>query len=389
MRVLFVDPEFGGKECVEEGPELSGEYRMFTQVSSAEEALERCLDGSFDVVVAAHRLPGQSGTELLRTLKHVAPAAIRFLMIDEDEVTHFRSLVSDAQQIMLKPLRAAPFNRQLERALALRAVVRDPMILKFLGDADSLPPLPRIFRMICQTLNDPSSSLSKISEVIAEDIVLSSKVLKLANSALFGLQEPAGNIEQAVVRLGLITISSLVFCQEMVDSVAGHKEEEQFAEELNRHSIEVALLATKIAQAWNAPQQLVDQLFFCGIVHDLGKFLFATHAKDAWQRVQQEVDHNIESDVEIERMIFGSSHCELAAYLLAVWGLPDNQVEAILYHHKPSALLGSDSESMLVRILHLAENLCETHLHGAWLDWEYLYDIGMNEDDILSLMALA
>jgi HD-like signal output (HDOD) protein len=389
MRVLFVDPEFGGKECVEEGPELTGEKRMFTEVSSAEEALELCLDGSFDVVVAANRLPSESGIELLRTLKHVAPAAIRFLMIDQDEVTHFRSLVSDAQQIMLKPLRAASFNHQLERALALRSVVRDPMILKFLGDADSLPPLPRIFGMICQTLHDPASSLSKIAEVIAGDIVLSSKVLRLANSALFGLQEPAGNIEQAVVRLGLITISSLVFCQEMVDSVAGLKEVEQFAEELNRHSIEVALLATKIAQAWDAPQQVVDQLFFCGIVHDLGKFLFATHAKDAWKRVQQEVDHNIESDVEIERMVFGSSHCELAAYLLAVWGFSDDQVEAVLYHHKPSDLQGSDSDSLLVRILHLAENLCETHLHGAWLDWEYLYDLGMNEDDLLSLMALA
>jgi HD-like signal output (HDOD) protein len=352
---------------------------------SVEEALQLSQTELFDIVVSAYLLSDGSGPELFEQLSRMVPGTIRFLMIDEVEKSMFRSMVGGAQQILTKPLDRATFLSQVDRALSLLSIVNDPSLIKLLGKAEALPPLPRVFEVVSRKLRDPSISLGEIGEHISEDIVLSSKILKLANSALFSLREPAQNIGRAVSLLGSGMVSSLVFSQGLEGTFKGSPESERFLEELNRHSIECASLVTKILTLWNAPRSLIEKAFFCGVAHDIGKMVLSKFAPVEWGQILSLIEETGCLDVEAERGVVGISHCEIAAYLLALWGFPNDQVMAIALHHEPSRL--KDREKGLVCALHLAESICEPEHHGLY-DWDYLQACGVDPQELETIQEL-
>lgn len=377
-RILFV-----GAVAEIPGLKLPRTEWKCSQTLSAEKALELCVDHSYDLVVTSNRLPKLDGTELLRTIKHIAPSAIRMLVIEPDEVEAFRTLVCDAQQILVKPLVRKRFVEKLKNALALRSVINDPTILKVLGDADALPPLPRIFGLVCEKLGDDETALSEVAAIISEDIVLSSRVLKLANSALFSPREPIGDIGHAVAMLGGVAVSALVFAYGVTDSFKRGAVTDGFAEQLHRHSVECAVRASNILLARGGNLWQADQVFFCGIAHNLGKLVLASLLPMRWKKIQDEIATGNHGALEAERMLAGASHCELAAYLMAVWGFPLNMVEAVAYHHEPSRAPNRPSE--LLCALHLADNLCENNPFEVQLDWQGLAKAGISKGDFAEL----
>jgi HD-like signal output (HDOD) protein len=359
-------------------PEENGWELLFA--SSATEVMEKHLETPIDIIVSVNQLKDCTGSELFESLRDSAPEIIRLLLIDEAEKRAMRSPVSSAQQILLKPLALPPFIKQINRSLALRAVVHDPAILAFLGDANTLPPLPRVFQQLTQKLNDPNSSLTDIGEMIAQDIVLSSKILQLANSALFSLRVPAQNVTHAVSLLGSSAVSSLVFSQSVFNSFKGSAATEAFFEELNRHSIECATLTAKILHHWGAGREIIDKSLFCGIAHDLGKLVLARYAPEKWTAVQQEYMRTGRPDIELEREIIGVSHTDLTAYLLTVWGFSNDQILAIVFHHEPSRV--QESEFGLLCALHIAENCCLKPGEKPHFDETYLNDCRITPEEL-------
>jgi HD-like signal output (HDOD) protein/CheY-like chemotaxis protein len=385
-RLMLVEPDIDVQKMI--AGVLGPEERNWALVctASAEEALALSEAEPFDLVVAAERLPERSGSELLASIKKTSPSTIRFLLVDETEKAALRAMVGEAQQVLLKPLELSSFIQQVNRALSLRPVINDPAILALLGHADSIPPLPRIFQAVSNKLKDPNASMIEVAEIISGDIVLSSKILKLANSALFQLSEPAGSVSHAVALLGSCAVGSLVFSEGLSDVFKGDPETERLAEELNRHSLACATLVSNIMYTWNAGRELTDKAVFCGIAHDLGKLVIARFEPETWKRIQAEVAKGERSDVEIERAALGISHCEIAAYLLTVWGFPNDQVSAIAFHHEPSK--PNDLEFGLLCALHLAENCSRSSLHGQHLDWKYLEAAGVSSGDVEALRTL-
>ncbi len=386
-RLLFVEPNEVLVNRLSAGlnPDKNGWELSFC--SSVAEALELIREQPVDMVVSANRLSDQTGMEWFDSLKKSSPETVRFLLIEKDERSQFRGLVTSAQQMMVKPLDIDSFITRVNRAFSLRSVISNPSILKLVGSADSLPPLPRVFQLLTRKLNDPMSSLADVARILSEDIVLSSKVLKLANSALFNLQAPAKDIAHAVGLLGSRTISSLVLSQSMTHTFDCGPENEKFAEELNRHSIECGTLAADILTSWKAPRAIIEQAVFCGIVHDLGKLVLASFAPEQWQNVLERVGEKVRPDQQIERTVLGIGHSEVAAYLLAVWGFPDDQVAAVAFHHEPSRFRDLENEFDLLCALHLAENCCSTTLHGDEFDWDYLEKHHIRQTDVDKIKA--
>lgn len=385
-RLLFVgvQPEMQNNLSANLQPEANAWQLDFC--STAGEAMERHESNPFDLVVSASQLPDHTGIEVFNTLKEETPETVRFLLVGQDEQDRFRGLISPAQQILLAPLDFTLFTKQIKSAFGLRAVIHNPDILKLIGSADRLPPLPRIFQQLSDKLNDPMASLNDVAQILSEDIVLSSKVLRLANSSLFNLREPAKDIAHAVTLLGSNTISSLVLSESMSNTFNCGPENEAFAEELNRHSLAVGALASKILTKWKAGRTMIEQAVFCGIVHDIGKLVLATFAPEKWNDVSNRVDEQIRPDVQIERAALGIGHCEIAAYLLSLWGFPDHQVSAVAFHHEPSRF--HDREFQLLCALHLAENCSPTTIHGTEFDHDYLEEWRIRDKDLTKFKTM-
>lgn len=379
-RVLFVEPEEASRKIYSKvlKPEENGWELSFAPTGA--EALELIWDNPFDIVICVNKLPDLLGTELLENLRETAPQTIRFLLIDETEKKTFRSLVSSAQQILIKPIELKPFITQINRALALRKLVKDPTILKLVGGEEVLPPLPSVFQELTRKLNDPTTCLNDVAELIAKDIVLSSKILKMANSALFGLREPAKNVTHAVSLLGTSAVSTLVFSEGAYNTFKDNSKNNAYFEELNRHSIECAALASRILTHWRASREMIEKSIFCGVAHDLGKLVLAKYAPDKWARVLEEIRKSNRLDVEVEREIIGISHTELTAYLLAVWGFPNDQIIAMAFHHEPSRI--EEKEFGLLCALHIAENLTEKKPLCGHFDDKYLEENRITQTDI-------
>lgn len=389
-RILLIESNRNMREALKMGfRSVDCSWNVEFAVTAAE-ALSINLNHPFDLIVTSSTLVGEmSGLELLAEFKEISPETIRFLIVSESEEGAMRKLIDVPQQVLTRPLDLKKFVQQVERAFALRSVIRNPEILKLLGKAESLPTLPRVFRLISEKISDPNASLCDVAVIIEKDIVLSSKVIKLANSALFNLRIPAGTIAQAVSLLGIRTISSLVFSQGMGEAFKGGDKINYFMEELNRHSLECATMVTHILTTWNADKKLIDKAFFCGIAHDLGKLVLAQYASEEWPQIEAAIEAGDRSDSDIEREMVGISHAEIAAYLLAVWGFPNDQVFAVAFHHNPGKI--RSRELGVLCALHLAENLLRTHLHGSDMDWEYLEDCRISHDDVdmLSAMVMA
>ncbi|MDF7801410.1 response regulator [Pontiellaceae bacterium B1224] len=352
---------------------------------SVEEALALHQSEPFDIVVSAYLLPDGSGLELFKWLRNESPGTIRFLVIDEVEKHMLRAMVGDAQQILTKPIAQEEFVEQVDRALSLRSIVNDPALLKLLGKGEALPPLPRVFEVVSRKLRDPSASLSEVAGHISEDIVLSSKVLKLVNSALFSLSEPVQNVECAVSLLGSGMVGSLVFSQGLEDTFKCGPGSEHFLEELNRHGIECASMTSKILTLWGARRDVIEKAFFCGIAHDVGKLVLSKFAPVQWKQIGAIIDETGCLDVDAERKVAGISHSEIAAYFLAVWGFSNEQVIAIALHHEPSRL--KERQKGLACALHLAECICETERHGTF-DWDYLKECEVGQDELDRIQKL-
>lgn len=386
-KILFVDSDTAVlKNLISQlQPEEHGWTLSFC--STASDALERCESDPQDVVVSANQLSDQSGMELFNLLKKAVPQTVRILLIDEHEAQQFRGCISYAQQMMIKPINIDDFTQRVNRAFSLRKVISDPAILQLIGSADSLPSLPRIFQLVTEKLNDPNASLTEVAKLISEDIVLSSKVLKLTNSALFNLHTPAKDVSHSVGLLGSRTISSLVLSESMSDTFDCGPENEAFAEELNRHSLQSGALAAKILTKWKAKRPIIEQAIFCGIVHDIGKLVLAKYAAEQWTEVSARINERIRPDVQIERQILGISHCEVAAYLLALWGFPDEQLAVVAFHHEPSRY--PDNKSQLLCAMHIATNCCPTTLYGEEFDWDYLEEWHITEKHINKFKAMA
>lgn len=386
-RILFVEPREDRQKIYTAVFKPHEHDWTLEFAADAAQAFARNQQQSFDVVVTPDRLSGRSGTELLADLKEASPATIRFLLIDPAEKELHKSLVGAAQQILVTPLDAHFFIAQLNRALALRELIQNPAILALLGDGSTLPPLPRVFGQLTARMHDPNSSLSDIAAIIAQDVVMSAKVLQVVNSALFNLSTPTQNIAHAVSLLGVGTISSLIFSLGLYEAFKGTFIAAAFFEELNRHSIQSARLAARILFHKNASRILIDRAMLCCFSHDLGKIVLAKYAPQQWAAVLADLAAGGRSDIEAERAHIGIGHAELGAYLLAVWGFSNDQVAAVAFHHDP-ALSGS-TECNALCALHIAEYLCPASLQTQQIDTAYISACGITERDMELFRELA
>ncbi|MDF7798731.1 response regulator [Pontiellaceae bacterium B1224] len=367
--ILFIEPDKYQQQIFAEMLKSDPKEWKLTIAESSFEALSM-VENQFDFMMTVNKLPDGNGQDLCDRFKAVAPETVRYLLIDPEERKLFRSLISSAQQIITKPLDLETFKIQLMRSTALRDIIENKAIRKLLGHADSFPPLPRVFAELSQKLNNLDTPLLEISDLISKDITISTKVLQLANSALFNQHIPANTLSHATSLLGSKIISSLVFSQSISDMFKSALISEQFLETLNQHSLEVAGLAADILQTWHAGPSVIEKVLLCGIAHDLGQLILAKYAPEKWLCAQNELRKNERSIVETEREIIGVAHPELAAYLLAIWGFPSDQVMAIAHHHEPSKT--KDVSLGLLCALHIAENCCQTAQDKEQFDWPYL-----------------
>lgn len=289
-----------------------------------------------DMVIAEIRMSGRDGISLLRKVKERDPSIIRLILSGYSDTEMSMRSLGVAHQVLCKPCEPDELIRVLSRAMALRDLLCDKGLQTLLGGIERVPSLPSFYLRMQEELDRPEPDLDRISETIEKDMGMTVKVLQLANSSFFGLSRRLSNAREAVVYLGTETLKAMV----ILYGVFSLFDEKMIARcrltDFWEHSILVAKAAKALAEAEHCPRGLVNDTFAAGILHDMGKLIFAGHFQDTYLLALDLGKREALGEVEAEQGVFKATHAEVGAYLMGLWGLPQRVVEAVAFHHRPS-----------------------------------------------------
>jgi len=217
-----------------------------------------------------------------------------------------------------------------------------------------LPMLPASVSDVIAACEDPDVTVGQLSQRILHDQELTASILKLANSALYGLSRRVATVTEAVVLLGFATIKSLAISSHtyrmLNKALPGYGLSRG---EIWRHSIAVAMTARRLAvEIHLAP---VEEAFVAGLLHDIGKTVLSTYMEIAFDDVMTLVREERIPFSEAEERLLGFDHAELGARVAQAWNFPPELVEAIRYHHQPR---GATLKPRLTHTIHLADAVC-------------------------------
>jgi putative nucleotidyltransferase with HDIG domain len=231
------------------------------------------------------------------------------------------------------------------------------IIFKNLDQIEDLPTLPAIAMEVNKMLLDDDTTINKLSDTIEKDQAMVSKLLKLVNSAFFGLRGKISNISHAVVVLGFNTIRNAVVSTSIIDAFSIKEGLDGFdITEFWKHSLAVAVTSKSLAEKTGI--HFADDFFVGGLLHDMGKMVLLQHFKDLFHKVWQTVKKNNQSFYEAEKIQIQIDHAQIGGYLARKWQLPMALVDAIRNHHDVGLNANDINLSMIV---HAADIIVNTY----------------------------
>lgn len=377
-RILFVDDDtsvLAGLRRMLRGMRHEWET-VFT--TSGAEALKLLADQAFDVVITDMRMPGMDGTQLLQDVMRRHADVIRIVLSGQaDGQTVLRS-IDAAHQFLSKPCDEETLKAAISRALLLRRWISEPTIKRLVTRVTSLPSLPSLYCDLVTELQRAEPSIQRVAEIISHDVGMTAKILQLVNSSYFGVRRHIATPGQAVLHLGIDVLRALVL------SVNTFAEYKHLAipgfsiDLLFDHSLTVGAIAKEVAQKSADTAEQANDALVAGMLHDVGKLVLASNLEEQYRAALALAQSEAVALVDAENEIFGCSHAEVGAYLLALWGLSDSVVEAVAFHHQP-ARSAMPSFTVLTAV-HVANALAHERDGGLFsqntVDDAYLAAIG-------------
>ncbi len=376
-RIVFVDPDARTLDDLRQALRRYRHEWDMEFVGGGAQALHLMDTQPVDAVVTDASMPGMDGADLLARVRSRHPEVVRLIMSDPSGRDAALKAANVTHQFLPKPVEWAVLERILLRSLALQDSFANEGLRSIVTGMQSLPSVPRIYTELAACANREDVNMHRVADIVKRDAGVCAKVLQIANSALFGVGQQTTNVEQAVVYMGLNVIKGLALTmslyrgvEDTVDMPGFHLEQEQ------NHALAVAQLARLIAGAKVHP----DTAFTAGVLHDVGKAVLAVgkpeYLRSAMILARAEHRHLYHA----ERDLWSVDHAVLGAHLLTLWGLPQQVVEGVAYHHDP--LGAAHPEFDIVTTVHVADALVrerEALVWGRrlesptdWLDAEYV-----------------
>ena len=229
------------------------------------------------------------------------------------------------------------------------------LIDQALGHLGALATLPEITSQIIATVEDPRSSAAQLHKIVSHDPVLVSRVLKVVNSAFYGLPGQVGSVDRAIVLLGLNSIKNIALAASLGQLFRGARLCDGYsAKDLWKHCLAVAIVARELAK--REKKSFADEAFLAGMVHDLGLLV----SLQTWpEKIKQVCDASRQSTmpfIEIERDIIGVDHQQLGESLAMRWKFPADCAQVAGRHHEADDSI--QPMTALIRVVTIADTLC-------------------------------
>jgi HD-like signal output (HDOD) protein len=327
-------------------------------VISGDEALAALEANPFDVIVTDMRMPGMDGAQLLEHVKQRFPSVIRIVLSGYFEKDAALRAVPVAHQFVAKPCDPVKLREAIERCCHLSLYVKDDATKRVLGAVGELPSLSRNCALLMKALEDPNIPVNEISRIVEQDVGITAKVLQLVNSAFFGPSQEITSVRMAVSYLGLDVLKSLVLSAEILRTFQASRHAAGFSlEGFQEHS----QLTAQIAARLPLPKNLESSAVVAALLHDTGILVLSARLTQQFEQALSIALKEERPLYRVEAELTGTTHAEVGAYLLGVWGLPRPIVDAVGCHHRPPVGEPAEPGLDILAAVHIADILATDH----------------------------
>ncbi len=240
-----------------------------------------------------------------------------------------------------------------------KKVTGQSLVITVLKDQTDLPPRLETVMKARKALNDDKSDFSELERILRTDQSLVARILKVANSAFYGMSGRVGSLQQATALLGYKTLTEIV-------TIAGTasflkkplKNYGLTARQVWHHSMAVAFGCRSLAGMVNPSME--EEAFITGLLHDAGKILMDSHMADCREAMDKLIGAGRQDIFRIEKQFLQIDHAEIAAALFQKWQFPEALITAVRYHHEPE--ISNDVE--MAYIVNAADAIAKSHEQG-------------------------
>ena len=252
-----------------------------------------------------------------------------------------------------------------------------------------LPAMPAIAVKVMEMVGDPSTSANDLQEIISHDQALTSKVLKIANSAMFGVSRDISTLSHAIMILGFSSIRSIVLATSTKSVYMKTGGASGFSTKLLwDHSLSTALISRAIGNKITSVNN--EEVFIAGLLHDIGKTVMNMNFSSEYEGVITQVYNDKIPFREVEEKLMGFDHTQVGALVLRKWNISQSLEEAVLHHHSPKAAKINQELTAVVSMANILSNIIRTS-KGDDMDFTSLFSsdaaevLGYDEAKILEL----
>jgi putative nucleotidyltransferase with HDIG domain len=222
----------------------------------------------------------------------------------------------------------------------------DPTILRHkVENINALPTVPAVFKRLSGLIENPRITIDEISAFISNDPALTTKVLKMINSAIYGFPGRIASVSHATMLLGLNVIKGLLL------GVSVFALMQKTMSGLYEHSLACAIASRVIAQKKGLKEP--EEVSVAGLLHDIGKIILALEFSKEYEAAMNEAQERKISIFEAEHNRFNATHADVGSWLAEKWGFPRSLIEVIAFHHRPALAKNAPMEAAIVHFADL------------------------------------
>ena len=377
ISLLLADSDTKFLQLISNHPALHEAGWNIKTVKSGDEALSALKHSQFDILIANLILPKTPGDILLAHTKRDYPNSLRFLIHEAEDSRSLQKGTGLAHRYLEKPITPERLVQSVDQVLRTQLRIRRKEVVQIVRDTKELHINTRPMQELLKTADDPNCNIDDLIPVVSQHPTAVATIFQIANTAFFGTGGRIETIGEAIQMLGMDFVRNLAITELAKKQLSLPPGLQEIANAILKHSIDTSQCGLQMRQ-FDVSMKQVQRLSSLALLHDLGKLVLLKNKGDDYADILGRSIENNRPCWRLEQALFGCDHAAIGAFLFAMWGLPENIIRAVAWHHEPLALPSDGFSS--ISLLHLAN--CTAHIKN---EMPFYFGDELNPDIINSL----